>query len=90
MSRPKSKAITILNQKLIELTPDPYDIVSTRIVNDGWSYKAEIVFTDGNKDKLYSFPLYGNDESDMCHLAIVAARRLLLTFHDNNADLEST
>jgi len=80
MPRPKSKAIVALDRKLIELTPEPFDVVSARIINDGWSFKAEIVFTDGQIEKVYIFDLYGNDESDMNHLAVVAIRKLLVDF----------
>lgn len=75
-----SKTLDYLNEELMQALPEPWDIRSVRFLSDGWSLKVEIVFTDGEGDHTYQYDVYGNDRSDMRHIAVVAVRKLLADY----------
>jgi hypothetical protein len=69
-----------LDESLIKLTPEPWDILSTRFVTDGWAFKTEIVFMDGEREVPMVLDVYGKNRSDMRHIATMAVRKLLVDF----------
>jgi hypothetical protein len=73
----KAQQLLWLDDKLCEITPDPYDVIDAQFVGSDWANQVMITFLVNGHPQEYVMDLFGKERADMFYTARAAVKRML-------------